>query len=142
MGSIRHILHINRNMDDVKSAILEKDHLINWYTNDITIKDIESNKMEFKFGDISATALITMDANVIEWKYIDSTFEMLIGNSLTFTLEEKENKIKVLAEQNGFDLESDMCANFNFSLGKYLESLRQYLQYGNKEGWGCEDYRS
>ena len=132
MGSIRHILHINRNMDDVKSAILEKNHLINWYTNDITIKDIESNKMEFKFGDISATALITMDANVIEWKYIDSTF----------TLEEKENKTKVLAEQNGFDLESDMCANFNFSLGKYLESLRQYLQYGNKEGWGCEDYRS
>ena len=134
MGSIRHILHINRNMDDVKSAILEKNHLINWYTNDITIKDIESNKMEFKFGDISA--------NVIEWKYIDSTFVMLIGNSLTFTLEEKENKTKVLAEQNGFDLESDMCANFNFSLGKYLESLRQYLQYGNKEGWGCEDYRS
>ena len=142
MGSIRHILHINRNMDDVKSAILEKNHLINWYTNDITIKDIESNKMEFKFGDISATALITMDANVIEWTYIDSTFEMLIGNSLTFTLEKKENKTKVLAEQNGFDLESDMCANFNFSLGKYLESLRQYLQYGNKEGWGCEDYRS
>ncbi len=142
MGSIRHILHINRNMDDVKSAILEKNHLINWYTNDITIKDIESNKMEFKFGDISATVLIIMNANVIEWKYIDSTFEMLIGNSLTFTLEEKENKTRVLAEQNGFDLESDMCANFNFSLGKYLESLRQYLQYGNKEGWGCEDYRS
>tara|TARA_Y100000385_G_C12978499_1_gene587305 strand:- start:74 stop:502 length:429 start_codon:yes stop_codon:yes gene_type:complete len=142
MGSIRHILHINRNVEDVKSAILEKDHLISWYTNDITIKDIESNKMEFKFGDISATALITMDANVIEWKYIDSTFEMLIGNSLTFTLEEKENKTRVLAEQNGFDLESDICANFNFSLGKYLESLRQYLQYGNKEGWGCEDYRS
>ena len=142
MGSIRHILHINRNMDDVKSAILEKNHLINWYTNDITIKEIESNKMEFKFGDISATALITMDANVFEWKYIDSTFEMLIGNSLTFTLEEKEDKTRVLAEQNGFDLESDMCANFNFSLGKYLESLRQYLQYGNKEGWGCEDYRS
>ena len=69
MGSIRHILHINRKVEDVKSAILEKDHLISWYTNDITIKDIESNKMEFKFGDISATALITMDANVIEWKY-------------------------------------------------------------------------
>jgi hypothetical protein len=33
---------------------------------------------------------------------------MLIGNSLTFTLEEKENKTRVLAEQNGFDLESDM----------------------------------
>lgn len=142
MGSIRHILHINRDIDDVKAAILEKNHLINWYTNDITIKDVESNKLEFKFGDISATALLTMDGNVIEWKYIDSTFEMLVGNSLTFALEEKENKTRVLAEQNGFDLESDMCANFNFSLGKYLESLRQYLQYGNKEGWGCEDYRS
>ena len=114
-------------MDDVKSAILEKNHLINWYTNDITIKDIESNKMEFKFGDISATALITMDANVIEWKYIDSTFEMLIpimliGNSLTgfhmqglSLMKKKGKKTRVLAEQNGFDLESDMCANFNFS---------------------------
>lgn len=142
MGSIRHILHINRNVEDVKSAILEKDHLIDWYTNDIIIKDTDPNKMEFKFGDISATALITMEANVIEWKYIDSTFEMLIGNSLTFTLEENENKTRVLAEQNGFDLESDMCANFNFSLGKYLESLRQFLQYGKKEGWGSQGYRS
>jgi hypothetical protein len=127
MGSIRHILHINRNVEDVKSAILEKDHLISWYTNDIIIKDTDSNKMEFKFGDISATALIKMDGNIIEWKYIDSTFEILIGNSLTFTLEEKEDKTRVLAEQNGFDLESDMSANFNFSLSKYLESLRQYL---------------
>ena len=142
MGSIRHILHINRKVEDVKSAILERDHLISWYTNDIIIKDTDSNKMEFKFGDISATALITMEANVIEWKYIDSTFEMLIGNSLTFTLEENENKTRVLAEQNGFDLESDMCANFNFSLGKYLESLRQFLQYGKKEGWGSQGYRS
>lgn len=80
--------------------------------------------MEFKFGDISATALIKMDGNIIEWKYIDSTFEILIGNSLTFTLEEKEDKTRVLAEQNGFDLESDMSANFNFSLSKYLESIR------------------
>lgn len=55
--------------------------------------------MEFKFGDISATALIKMDGNIIEWKYIDSTFEILIGNSLTFTLEEKEDKTRVLAEQ-------------------------------------------
>ena len=127
MGSIRHILHINRNVEDVKSAILEKNHLISWYTNDIIIKDTDSNKMEFKFGDISATALIKMDGNIIEWKYINSTFEILIGNSLTFTLEEKEDKTRVLAEQNGFDLESDMSANFNFSLSKYLESLRQYL---------------
>lgn len=142
MGSIRHILHINRNVEDVKSAILERDHLISWYTNDIIIKDTDSNKMEFKFGDISATALIKIEGNIIEWKYIDSTFEILIGNSLTFTLEEKEDKTRVLAEQNGFDLESDMSANFNFSLSKYLESLRQYLQYGKKEGWGSEGYRS
>ena len=47
-----------------------------------------------KFGDISATALIKIDGNIIEWKYIDSTFEILIGNSLTFTLEEKEDKTR------------------------------------------------
>ena len=142
MGSIRHILHINRKVEDVKSAILERDHLISWYTNDIIIKDTDSNKMEFKFGDISATALVKIDGNIIEWKYIDSTFEILIGNSLTFTLEEIEDKTRVLAKQNGFDLESDMSANFNFSLSKYLESLRQYLQYGKTAGWGSEGYRS
>ena len=91
MGSIRHIFHFNRNVEDVKSAFLEKNHLISWYTIDIIIKDTDSNKMEFKFGDISATALIKMDGNIIEWHYIVSTFEILIGNSLTFTLEEKVN---------------------------------------------------
>ena len=41
-----------------------------------------------------------------------------------------------------FSEKNDLYAGINYSWGKYLESLRQYIQIGISEGFGTEKYRS
>ena len=49
MESIRHLFHINT-PQNVYEAIVNKDHLKKWYTNDIEGESINSST--FKFGDV------------------------------------------------------------------------------------------
>ena len=72
----------------------------------------------------------------------DDVFKEVIGHETTFDLEQVNGKTRIRFSQSGFSEKNDLYAGINYSWGKYLESLRQYLQTGIGEGFGTEKYRS
>ena len=72
----------------------------------------------------------------------DEVFKEVIGHETTFDLEQVNGKTRIRFSQSGFSEKNDLYAGINYSWGKYLESLRQYIQTGISEGFGTEKYRS
>lgn len=66
----------------------------------------------------------------------------MVGHSFRFDFDENDGKTRARFAHLGFDAQDDMYANMNYSLAKYLESLRQYCQTGIGEAFGSEHYRS
>ena len=66
----------------------------------------------------------------------------LVGQMVTYQLDQNDEKTRVRFSQDGFDELDDFYANMNFSASKYLESLRQYCQKGTSEAFGSSGYRS
>ena len=66
----------------------------------------------------------------------------VIGQRISYELDQNEEKTRVRFSQDGFNELDDFYANMNFSASKYLESLRQYCQNGSSEAFGSKGYRS
>ena len=146
MESIRHLFHINSTAQNVFEAIVNKDHLKKWYTNDIEGESKLNSRLTFKFGDIGDSVELTkiIENKFLKWECIDAdeVFKEVIGHETTFDLEQVNGKTRIRFSQSGFSEKNDLYAGINYSWGKYLESLRQYVQTGISEGFGTEKYRS
>ena len=146
MESIRHLFHVNSTAQIVFEAIVNKDHLKKWYTNDIEGESKLNSRLTFKFGDVgySVELLEIIDNKFLKWVCVDAdeVFKEVIGHETTFDLEQVNGKTRIRFSQSGFSEKNDLYAGINYSWGKYLESLRQYLQTGIGEGFGTEKYRS
>mgnify|MGYP003313977454 FL=1 len=59
MESIRHLFHINSTAQNVYEAIVNKDHLKKWYTNDIEGESKLNSRLTFKFGDVGYSVELT-----------------------------------------------------------------------------------
>ena len=146
MESIRHLFHINSTAQNVYEAIVNKDHLKKWYTNDIEGESRLNSRLTFKFGDVrySVELVEIIENKFLKWLCIDAdeVFKEVIGHETIFDLEQVNGKTRIRFSQSGFSEKNDLYAGINYSWGKYLESLRQYLQIGIGEGFGTEKYRS
>ena len=146
MESIRHLFHINTTPQNVFEAIVNMDHLKKWYTNDIEGESKLNSRLKFKFGDVgySVELIEIIENKFIKWACVDAdeVFKEVIGHETTFDLEQVNGKTRIRFSQSGFSEKNDLYAGINYSWGKYLESLRQYLQTGIGEGFGTEKYRS
>ena len=146
MESIRHLFHINSTAQNVFEAIVNKDHLKKWYTNYIEGESKLNSRLKFKFGDVGYSVELTeiIENKFLKWVCIDAdeVFKEVIGHETTFDLEQLNDKTRIRFSQSGFSEKNDLYAGINYSWGKYLESLRQYVQIGISEGFGTEKYRS
>ena len=146
MESIRHLFHINSTAQNVFEAIANKEHLKKWYTNNIEGDSRLNSRLTFKFGDVgySVELVEIIENKFLKWVCIDAdkVFKEVIGHETTFDLEQVNGKTRIRFSQSGFSEKNDLYAGINYSWGKYLESLRQYIQTGISEGYGTEKYRS
>lgn len=141
--TIKHLLHINASLSDVFSAITDAGKLSQWYTSDVEDNVKTDGSFTFKWGTMFITTKVEVSAekNKISWDCIDTNLPAM-GHMMSFELDENEGKTRLRYTHTGFDDDGDFYSNQNFSTAKYMESLRQFCQTGNGEGYGTTGYRS
>ena len=141
--TIHHLLHINSPIDKVFTALTSIEELKLWYTTEVQGSSKLNEIIEFKFGGVDfhtkVIELVTNEKIVMECV---ATSLPLVGQKVTYELDQNDEKTRVRFSQDGFDELDDFYANMNFSASKYLESLRQFCQNGTSEAFGSKGYRS
>lgn len=141
--TINHLFHINAPVEKVFKAVTNIDDLKAWYTTEVTGVSELHGVIEFKFGGVDFhTKVIEMVANEKLVLECIATSLPLVGHKISYILDQNDEKTRVRFTQEGFEENDDFFANMNFSMAKYLESLRQYCQKGTSEAFGSEGYRS
>jgi len=142
--TIKHLFHIKSPIEDVFDALADIEKLQKWYTSETSGESKLNGNINFKFGEIDfKIQIVEFEENKkITWECIDTTLESLVGQKYSFELDENADKTRVKLTQSAFEAQDDFYANMNFSMGKYLESLRQFCQSGISEGFGSNGYRS
>lgn len=141
--TIHHLLHINAPIDKVFTALSSIEELKLWYTTEVQGSSKLNEIIEFKFGGVDFhTKVIELVANEKIVMECIATSLPLVGQKVTYELDQNDEKTRVRFSQDGFDELDDFYANMNFSASKYLESLRQYCQNGTSEAFGSKGYRS
>ena len=141
--TIHHLLHINAPIEKVFTALTNIEELKVWYTTEVEGSSDLNKIIKFKFGSIDFhTKVIELINNEkIVMECVDTSLPV-IGQRISYELDQNEEKTRVRFSQNGFIELDDFYANMNFSASKYLESLRQYCQNGSSEAFGSKGYRS
>ena len=141
--TIHHLLHINAPIDKVFTALTSIEELKLWYTTEVQGSSKLNEIIEFKFGGVDFhTKVIELVANEKIVMECIATSLPLVGQKVTYELDQNDEKTRVRFSQDGFDELDDFYANMNFSASKYLESLRQFCQNGTSEAFGSKGYRS
>ena len=141
--TIHHLLHINAPIDKVFTALTSIEELKLWYTTEVQGSSKLNEIIEFKFGGVDFhTKVIELVANEKIVMECVATSLPLVGQKVTYELDQNDEKTRVRFSQDGFDELDDFYANMNFSASKYLESLRQFCQNGTSEAFGSKGYRS
>jgi uncharacterized protein YndB with AHSA1/START domain len=141
--TIHHLLHINAPIDKVFTALSSIEELKLWYTTEVQGSSKLNEIIEFKFGGVDFhTKVIELVANEKIVMECVATSLPLVGQKVTYELDQNDEKTRVRFSQDGFDELDDFYANMNFSASKYLESLRQFCQNGTSEAFGSNGYRS
>ena len=141
--TIHHLLHINAPIEKVFTALSSIEELKLWYTTEVQGSSKLNEIIEFKFGGVDFhTKVIELVANEKIVMECVATSLPLVGQKVTYELDQNDEKTRVRFSQDGFDELDDFYANMNFSASKYLESLRQFCQNGTSEAFGSKGYRS
>ena len=142
--TIKHLFHIKSPIDDVFDALTDIKKLQKWYTTETSGESKLNGNINFRFGEIDfKIQIIEYEKNMkITWECVDTTLDALIGQKYTYELDENADKTRVRYSQSAFEDQDDFYANMNYSVGKYLESLRQFCQSGISEGFGSDGYRT
>ena len=141
--TIHHLLHINSPIDKVFTALTSIEELKLWYTTEVQGSSKLNEIIEFKFGGVDFhTKVIELVANEKIVMECVATSLPLVGQKVTYELDQNDEKTRIRFSQDGFDELDDFYANMNFSASKYLESLRQFCQNGTSEAFGSKGYRS
>lgn len=144
MTPIKHLFHINAPIESVFSALTNKEKLSAWYTTGVAGSFEKGAIVTFDFKDFAKFKfkIVAYEENQsIYLECVESEWEN-IGHIMKYDLDTHEGKTRVRYTYEGFTVMDDSYANMNYSSGKYLESLRQYLQTGQGEAFGSPNYRS
>lgn len=132
MYSIKHLFHINAAQDDVFKALTTINGLSKWWTEDTSGNPELDGIIEFRLGKqyFNKMKVETLVENkVVQWLCVDGPSDW-INTVISFELDDNKNKTRLRFTHNNWQENSDFYAHCSFSWGRYLESLRQYLENG------------
>lgn len=141
--SIKHLFHISASKAEVFKAINGINGLSQWWTSQTSGGENLGDTVQFDFGDMTGPTMkiVALEKdNTLTWECVESPHGW-VGNKITFTLDDNDEKTRVRFTHEGFPEQDDFYAICSFSWGRYMESLRQLCQTGKGEGFGTENYR-
>ena len=140
--AIKHLFHINAPREAVFQALTSIDGLSQWWTKETNGSSGERGTIQFRFngqGPDMKVAGLKPDEE-LTWECVASPHGW-VGNTLRFNLDDNEGKTRVRFAHEGWGQQDDFYAICSFAWGRYMESLRQYIQTGKGEGFGQPGYR-
>ena len=139
--SIKHLFHIDAPRSEVFKAINSIDGLASWWTVQTEGDAALGGTIRFSFGDyvgpLMKVTTSDQDSKIV-WECIES--DGWEGHTFTFELDENDGKTRIRFDHAGWEDQGDFYAGCCFSWGRYLRSLRQYVQTGTGEAFGSEGY--
>jgi len=141
--SIKQLFHIDASREKVFTAISTIEGLTNWWTVQTEGDAALNGNIQFDFGTFKGPSMkvIEMTPNKkLVWECVASEHGW-VGNTFVFELDENDSKTRVRFSHNGWEEQGDFYAICSFSWGRYLQSLRRYVETGNGEAFGSPGYR-
>ncbi len=137
MAVIKHLFHIDAPRQKVYEALATRDGLTSWWTTNITGSSDIGNTLAFRFGNVGPDFKVTglNPATEVSWE-CTAGFDDWVGTTISFLLDENENKTRIRFSHDGWRETGDGYAACTFSWSRYLESLRQYCQTGKGASFG------
>lgn len=132
MVHIKHNLTINTSPETVYRALTTENGIRGWWTADTKIKPEAGSIAEFNFGERYHNEMKIMDLQPnrrVEWYVLEADAEW-IGTTITFNLEEKEEKTLLRFGHINWEQPTDFYANCNYQWGRYLRSLKDFCETG------------
>ncbi len=132
MATIQHIFHIDASFEAVFNAISTIKGIQNWWTTDTSGADTIGGVIIVRFGNNSGMDFEVTEINPNEsykWKTVDGHPEWL-GTEIHFKLDSNDNKVRVTFTHSGWKEATPFMSQCNFSWGRYMISLRNYLEKG------------
>ena len=139
---IKHLLHIDRPIEDVFHALTDIQELQKWYTTEVEGESTLNGLIAFNFGGMvfKMQVVVLEEGKSVHWKCVETDGPVL-NHVMTFELDRNVDKTRVRFAHTGLEAMDDGYANMNFSSARYLESLRQLCQTGVGEAFGSPTYR-
>jgi uncharacterized protein YndB with AHSA1/START domain len=141
MATIEHLFHISAPRHQVYEAISSIEGLKGWWTMNTSGDSSLGGIIAFRFTngygvDLKVTNLKTDED--IQWAYV-SGFNDWTGTTISFHLDDHDGKTRVRFKHDGWNAGVD-CAGYNFTWGRFMESLRQLCQTGAGVPYGSEKH--
>lgn len=131
MHTIQHLLHIQATPDQVFEALSSLEGLRSWWTQNTQGDPQQGGVIQFRFGpwgmDMQVTELVP--GQKVAWKCVSEGHDWL-NHNITFALDQNDGKTRLRFSHADWQQLGDAYGSCSFGWGRYLESLRQYLQTG------------
>lgn len=134
MPDILHEVVIEKQPDDIFTALTNADEVAHWWTNQATIPDevgevaeftFEGGAMVFKFEQTALDA-----GKKVHWAVVDGGPPDWAGTRVTWDLTQVDNGTKVLLGHRDYKTTEGSFAAISYSWAYYLTSLKSYLETG------------
>lgn len=132
MYTIKHLIHLETDVQEVYKSIATIDGLSNWWTVQTSGHSELNGKIDFKFGDrfyIQMKVLELQANKLVRWECVQAEPDW-IGTIITFDIDVDEGKVVLRFSHDKWPTHSDFFAHCNLSWAKYLLSLKLYLEKG------------
>lgn len=141
--SIKHLFHIDANIEKVYEAITTIEGHRNWWTVQTEGDASLGGTIEFRFADHGGPDMkvTKMESNtLVEWECTRSDHGWS-GHMLRFELDRNDEKTRVRFSHNNWEEHSDLYAECSFAWGRFMVSLRELCQTGTGQAFGSEGYK-
>lgn len=131
MTQIRHNVVIKATPEKIYEAVTTQEGLASWWAKQTTAKAEMGFVNTFTFGEFRNEIKVTklIPDNEVKWECIDS-IEEWIGTTISFNLEEKEQKTLLRFTHGDWKEVSDIFAGCNYNWALFMKSLKLYCETG------------
>lgn len=130
MYVIKHLITIDCPINEVYQAVDTIEGLRSWWT--IQTERADEDHIDFRFGDryyVQMRVIEQHKDNFIKWECIEAEPDW-IGTELSFHFSLEDGKTVLRFMHDKWPSNADFYAHCNLSWGKYLLSLKDYLEMG------------
>ncbi|MDH3891861.1 MAG: SRPBCC domain-containing protein [candidate division Zixibacteria bacterium] len=131
MKEIYHCLHISAHLQEIYSALTDKEGLAGWWTKDVDVEGTPGSVSTFRFasGAFNQMKIVLLEPTRVCWECVDGHTEW-IGTHVLFELSQDDEGVRVCFSHYGFREQTEYVGACSFHWAYYLTSLQKYCETG------------